>query len=312
MRSAAVLLERLPILPAPAKPMDRRTFIDAGAGAMGALALTKTSVVHALSPSWVHPPATGPEDLGRYLETFDSGLEAIGHGDLSSFLPGETRTLGDRTPLARGALRAVYLTGMLGDLPIEMQADPRVQDRLWRMAPEVTTTMDAMTAHLDERTSSEWVDLQKTLRRRTNPGMAIAEALTREGAMAGLSRSRRLQTRAMLTHITLRLRSQPPDVVVREYRDKVERVADSDGTDAMARRELAARVGEEAYWQLRGQDPAERQSPRGLRTMGWGLAIAGVGGLIILAGAFEGVFVITVGAVVLLVGLVQLVLSALS
>ena len=294
--------------------MDRRSFIDAGAGAglLSALTLAQSSPLAGLAAPLTSGPAAAPEDLDAYLNTMDRGLDAIADGDLSDFLPGDARSLGDDAPLARGALRALYLTGMVGDLPYEMQVDPRVQDRLWRMAPEIDETVADMHARLDEVTSSEWVDLQETLRARSNPGMAIAEALTREGALAGMSRRRRLQTRAMITHLTLRLRGQPPDVVVEEYRDKVARVMDSDGFDAIARRNLAAELGEQTFWELSGRQAPEDGTPRGLKTLGWGVVITAAGAAVVVAGALPGVFVMTIGVVVMLVGLIQLIVHALT
>ena len=294
--------------------MDRRTFIDAGAGAglLSALTLAQSSPLSGLTGPLTGGPVAAPEDLDEYLDTVDRGLDTIAEGDMATFLPGDERSLGDQTSLARGALRALYLTGMIGDLPLEMQVDRRVQDRLWRMAPEVNESVTSMLSHLDEVTSSEWVDLQETLRRPTNPGVAIAEALTRKGALAGMSRKRRLQTRAMITHIALRLRSQPPDGLVQEYKDKVSRVMDSDGFDAMARRNLAAELGEQAFWDLSGRQEPEGGTPAGIKTLGWGVAITGAGTVIVLAGAFPGVFVMTVGVIVMLVGLIQLIVYVLS
>jgi hypothetical protein len=165
-----------------------------------------------------------------------------------------------------------------------------------------------MRTHLELRTSSEWADLQVRLQHRRNPAMEIVEQLSNGAEEMGLSRRRRLHTRALITQTSLRLRSQPPEVVVAEYLDQTRRVMESRAMDVMAQRNLAARLGEAAFWNER--EAARRETPRGLKTLGWGLAIFAGSAVIVAAGGFIAVFGMTAGAIVMLVGLVQLALSS--
>ncbi len=294
--------------------MDRRKFIEigAGAGAAGIVSLSSASCAPALPQmgSLGGSPGKSRQDLDLHLATLDRGLGLLAEANLagSPTWPGYQ----EKNQLTRDALRTLYFSGMLGDLPIESQIAPQVQQRLWQMAPEVDSTVASMTDYLEHLTSSEWAELQLFLRYRNNPAMVLAEELTDHAAMHGMSRSRRLQTRAIITNTALRLRSQPPEAVVGEYLETMRKTADSDAVDAMARRNLAARLSEEAFW--RHQDaaslPLAQPTPRGLRTMGWGLVIFAAGAVVVAAGAFDGVFVMTAGAVVMLVGLIQLLINA--
>lgn len=294
--------------------MDRRRFIEigTGTGAAGIVSLSSGACAPVFLQTGDLGGALGGSriDLDLHLSTLDRGLGLLAEANLA----GRPTRPGDpaKNQLTRDALRTLYFSGMLGDLPVESQIEPKVQQRLWRMAPEVDNTMASMTDYLDRVTSSEWADLQLFLRYRNNPAMVLAEELTDHAAMHGMSRSRRLQTRAIITSTALRLRSQPPEAVVGEYLEKMQKMADSDGMETIARRNLAARLGEEAFW--RAQAAAIRTesqgTPRGLKTMGWGVIIFAAGGVIVAAGAFPGVFVMTAGAVVLLVGLIQLLVDA--
>jgi hypothetical protein len=296
--------------------MDRRRFIELGAAVApaGAIGIANTSCLHSPTPSLGTGLSVPGPDLDSYLAVVDHGLDRLSTTRIVR-RPGLAGGITEeewerRNQLTRGSLRALYLTGMLGDLPLESQADERVQQRLWQIAPEFDRTVSTMTDHLSSRTSSEWADVQRLLRHRTNPAIEISAALTDEGALFGMSRGRRVQTRALFTQAGLRLRSQPPDLVVQEYLTKMEKAAESDGMDALARRRVAAAAAESAFW--RDIAPKNRlgRTPTGLKTLGFGVVIFGAGALIVSAGSDVGLIVATIGAITIIVGLIQLLVYA--
>lgn len=286
--------------------MDRRRFVELSAASVpAAVALSSASCVPQLrrADSFGVPQALGSAELDTYLLTMDRGLDRLAS---QRILNPEAADADDA--LARASLRTLFAVGMLGDLPYENQVDDRVQERVWSMSGEIDETTSAMRTHLELRTSSEWADLQVRLQHRRNPAMEIVELLSEGASDLGLSRRRRLHTRALITQASLRLRSQPPEVVVAEYLDQTRRVTESRAMDVMAQRNLAARLGEAAFWAE--HDAARRESPRGLKMLGWGLAIFAGSAVIVAVGGFVAVFGMTAGAIVMLVGLIQLAISA--
>lgn len=288
--------------------MDRRTFLGMGAGAGGLVLLADpvSGRVPGVALSGFSREPDRVPDLGGYLEMYDAGMDRIAESDFGGRI-GENGRNGVTLPLLRGAVRSLYATAMLGDLSVHDQVDPQVQARLHAVAPEVDSALGAMERYVEARTSSEWVDLQLALRERDNPALEVASALTSQGAMLGLSQRRRLQTRALFTHASLQMRARPPLEVAGEYRQTLERARTSSAIDALAHRRLAASRGELAF-EL-GSPPSvpvdDRTRNPGLRTMGWGVVIFSAGVLIVAVGFFPGVFVSTVGAIVLVIGLIQ-------
>jgi len=289
--------------------MQRRNFLAAVATTTAGLA---AAPLGAVPPVPAEPgPLPPPPDMEEYLTRVDRGLERIGSWSPTA---GAAKFDGDRAAtdaLARSSLQAVFLTGMLGDLPIPSQLDPGMQDRVWRAMPLFDEATDGMTAFLESRTSEDLARVQSALRA---PGTTerVIESLDAEAGRTGVSASRRAQLREMLQHVTWRLAHQPPSLLVSEYLDKVERVADTD-VDAEARqRQLAARVGEEVFWKAEERTKRQRRISRGAKTVGIGFLVTAAGGAVLAAGAFPGVFVMTVGVIMMLVGLIILLVGVLT
>jgi hypothetical protein len=139
----------------------------------------------------------------------------------------------------------------------------------------------------------------------------------------------------MVSQAAWRLAHQPPSLMLDEYRSKMERVDGSDIAAAARERWLGAKVGEGVFWarvaaEERGApavaavaDPAtsnrDRTIARGLKGMGIGLLIFGVGAVLASSGqsALEGIgpvglVVGTVGAIWFLVGFLILLVGLLT
>jgi hypothetical protein len=257
-------------------------------------------------------PRIVPEDMDAYVAQIDQGMEHLATVPMENRIPVKGADYEARAELARKSLRALYLTGMVGDLALEAQADPRIQKRLLEAAPEIDDAVLSMTEFLSGLTDTEKADLQTVLLHKSNPAMQISEALTDESAVLGLSPQRRLQTRALVTHVSWRFRNQPPDLVIGEYVDKVVKLRDYKGQEIIDQRKLAARIGEEAFWKVQ-ETPADATDsgglPWGLKVMGLGLVVFGAGALIASNGADAGLLVGTLGAILFVIGLIALIVK---
>jgi len=283
--------------------MERRKFVAAFAATAAGLAAHPLGAAPPM-PAEV-PMLPPPPNMEEYLTRVDQGLARIGNWSPTA---GVTSFHGDRAAtdaLARTSLQAVFLTGMLGDLPIPSQLHSGMQDRMWDAVPLFDGAADGMTAYIGSRTQEDLARVQSALRA---PGTTqrVIDSLVAEADRTGVSAPRRAQLREMLQHLTWRLAHQPPSLLVSEYMDKVEKVADTDVEAEARQRQLAARVGEEVFWKADERTKRKRRISRGMRTMGMGLLVTAVGGGVVAAGAIPGVFVMTVGVIMVLVGLVVL------
>lgn len=295
--------------------MERRDFIKVTA--TSAVAASATSVcIPALSagqPAHTAGSSTSPiPDMTEYTARFDAGMARIGEWSLTSEYP--DFTAGDREAtdsLARVALQALYVTGMLSDLPVEAQADPVFQSRIQAAVPTMDEAADRMTAFLQSRTEAELAHVHEVLRN-TDAGSRIARALDHEAGLCSVSDSRRVHFSRMLDEVQWRMSHQPPALLVDEYLDKTSRLLASN-VDAEARKQwLNARVGplllataDSGKKSLRA-----KRTSRGLILMGIGVVVFGAGALIASGGNLSGAFAGTVGATLLLIGLITLIVAA--
>jgi hypothetical protein len=211
----------------------------------------------------------------------------------------------------RGSLECLFVRGMLGDLPLEQQLHPGMQQRVWRSMPLFDEVTAAVAQRLTSYPEHELRALQADLRPTEGRERLIA-ALDAEAALTGVSDARRAQTRRLLDEVTWRLAHQPPSLVIGEYVEKVEKVVASDVFVESRRQRLAAALGEQTFWELsrpgaRRADAATRWA--GAQTLGidvvhrsTGVAVAAsvetvIGAVVVVAA--------TVGVIALLVQLVK-------
>jgi hypothetical protein len=267
------------------------------------------------APSFPLPP---PPDMEAYLARLDAGLDRIGRW---------TPAMGAQDDLARHSLQAMFVTGMLGDLPVEKQLDRGMQDRLFRSLPLFDDAVDGMTRFLASRTPQDFAAAQTALR---SPGVRenLIARLDAEAEQTGVSAARRAQTRGMLRQVTWQLANQPPSLIVGEYLHKVEKVAATDVRTEARQGRLAARVGEKAFWTLQERAAqttggtatvqTRKKRGRGAKVLGIGFLVF-AGGLGLAAASSDndlaigaGAVAATVGVVMILVGLVMLIVDATS
>lgn len=290
--------------------MDRRDFIAVTATTSATLASLASSAHAGAPPELVAAMAVPPvADMDEYVARVDAGLSRIGLWSVTAELkefPGDRKAT-DR--LVQVSMQSLFMTGMLGDLPLPQQLDPRMQERVERALPLFDEAADGMTAFLKSRTEMDLHEASANLRR---PGVsdAIIDGLVLEAGRTGVSAPRRGQLREMLKQMSWRLAHQPPALVVDEYLEKVARAAESDLETESRQRAIAARVGEEFFWEQGGKTPRQRRHDRGARLLGIGAVVFAVSGGLVAAGAYPAVFGMTVGAVQMIIGLLMLLSAA--
>lgn len=288
--------------------MDRRDFITASAGAAVTMTVLPPTAHASGHASAVLEP---PSDMGEYVARVDAGLDRIGRWSLTADTHDVAPDLPPIERLAQVSLQSLFMTGMLGDLPIHQQLDERMQSRVERMVPVFDEAVDGMSAYLGSRSTA---DLQTAATNLRQPGaiQRIVDTIEREAGRTGVSAPRRRQLRDMLENVAWRLTNQPPSLVINEHLEKVDRAAQTDIESESRQRAIAARIGEQVFW----EDDKERRAPRnprfsrGVKLLGIGFVTFAVSAGLVAAGAFPAVFGATVGAVMMLVGLIMMLASA--
>jgi hypothetical protein len=299
--------------------MDRWEFLKKSA--LGAAGLTTTGSLGCTPglPGSRRSLAPHP-DMTAYLDQFDVGIARLDEWSIASSFPDFQGDAALLDSLGRTSVKTLYSTGMFSDLPIELQVDPRMQDRMWAIQPAMDESIAGITNLLDRQAPEDLARVQAALRERPAFLRQFSELIDAEAARSGLSDARRYQFRTQLAQVGWRLQHQPPSLLLDEYLVKVEKVSASDIESEARQRWLAARVGERAFWHQE-QGKRGRRISRGLRTMGIGVLIFGASALLIAAGSggndADGVIIVgaigaTVGSIFILVGLIMLLVGALT
>ena len=284
--------------------MDRRNFVKSGATSAASL-LAASAYAPALLLS--HPRMVeAPPDMDAYLTRIDDGMARLGRWSSADYLTVRpaASTLKEADPLGSAALQSLYIAAMVGDLPIEAQKHPGIQARVLDAMPIMDRATTSMAEFLRSRQPSDLLVVQTGLRD-YGAGPRIIAALDGGAQAIGVSDRRREHTRSIYANVEWRLRNQPPDLIVSEYLEKVDRLTEADVRRAATVQGLGAQLAEEAFWQAE-RSTRDRRISRGGKTMGFGLLVFAVGGAIVAGGSFAGAFVMTAGAVMMLVGLVML------
>lgn len=293
--------------------MDRRDFIlNSALGAAGLASAASLGCTPGVSR--LRQVVAPRPDMSAYLDRFDIGIGRIDEWTVSSSFPDFHGDASLLDSLGRESMKTLYATGMFRDLPVEYQAHPGMQDRMWAIQPTMDRSIAGITGLLNRQTPEDLRRVQATLRARPMFVGEFAHRLDTEAARSGLSEARRHQFRAQMTQVGWRLQHQPPSLLVNEYLVKVEKVSASD-IEAEARQSwLAAKVGEAVFWRLQ-QSKRKRRISRGLRTMGIGALIFGASAVLVAAGGSDGATAVglvgaTVGSIFILVGLIMLLVGA--
>jgi hypothetical protein len=300
--------------------VDRRRFLETGAaGAAAALAGS------ACAPSFriaERKPNEMPPDMKGYVSRIDAGMKRLESWDSTSWAPAWKGNRSEADALGRTALQSMFLTGMVGDLPLQGQVHPEIQARLESNVPLMDEATERMSNFLRAQAALDLGGVQRALRDH-GAGPRIITSLDDVAGDLGVSSWRRAQTKALFSNAEWRLRNQPPGLVVSEYLEKVDRLGDSDVTREARQQTFAARLADEAFWTAQEQTTKTKRQARisrGARVLGYGaLTFAGGAVLIAVGSGLEtdaegvplgiGLVLGTVGVITMLVGLIILIVG---
>lgn len=285
--------------------MDRRNFMRTGAVGASGFAVAGGAPLNEAAQRG----GSLLYSMDDYLEQVDEGLARIDEWTIDESVDEST----DADVLGRKIVKSLYMTAMFRDLDVEDQLHPGMQDRMWAMQDTMDEAMDGVVDLLDRQTPESLERVRAALRDDASIKERIARFFDLEGGRTGVQDKRLEQTRASIDYVTARLSSQPPALLIEEYREKVEKVVASDIEAEARQRWLLSKVGEKTFWSL-AQAASKRQDriDRGLRGMGIGLLIAAGGAALFAIGADVGLVGMTVGAIWFVIGLVTLLVGTLT
>lgn len=317
--------------------MERRDVLKLGAAA----ALTGCAVPATTFRAVPPPPAWTPETIADALADLDATLDKM-----AALKPRPELFVGERTLDAKRAARghdlvvrtlaAMHVAATLRELPPEVQAREEVQRKVWQSLPMIDAAMLDMNDYVTQLTPADRRAIQEQLRNDPSAGMNAIGKLDEHAAAAGVSNRRRMQMRAIATHLSWRMTKQSVDATLEDTLDKVRRISERHGRDEETRRLIAAKVAEAELFGAHANHPAhaifsvgvpdnEERSRRASHTLGVGAVLLGIGavtagvgtGLVVGfnsgndGGAFAaGLVMITIGAALGLAGIITLIVGA--
>ena len=241
--------------------------------------------------------------------------------------------LAEQEDFMQRSVRSLYVSGIFLDLPEQARPHAGLQQRVIQTMPDMDSSVRDSYAILASLGDEQHAQVRDVLHRQPDLGMRVAEVLDARAGELGISRKRRMQLRSAAVEISTRMRRQHPATVVQEYLAKTEKVYERHGESEL-RRQVTARAAEQLFWTRVAQsDPAPYlpasvpassspgavQTPqpepgsRALRASAWmfgiGLVSAMTGLIIVKAGAFPGVFVITLGVLLLLAAFITVIVG---
>jgi hypothetical protein len=302
------------------------------------------------SPADVPPVPVSDEEMRPLLGRMDETLLAMNDANLTRellphALPLPTHDgehMAKVESLLQKSVRSLYVSGLFLDQPEAVRAHPGLQKRVIDSLPVMDGAIRESTAVLASLTQADQAAFQRTLRKHPEIGMHVAEALDQRASELGISMRRRMQLRMAAVEVSSRLRHQHPGILAEEYLAKTNKAYVRHGESELTRK-VATEVGKQLFWAPAGvelaQGPSGKppgkhqpapapyggfppgevpESPkpgaRALRAAGWMFGIGlgtFIGGLIVVeAGAFAGVFAMTVGVLLVLIAIVVALIGA--
>jgi len=250
--------------------------------------------------------------------------------------------------LFRQNMRSLYVAGRFLDMPPEMQAHPDVQEMLWSTQTDLNEAVLGTTEMLASLNDDQVRRIQAVLRKNPELPERLAMLADEPAREDGILLTRRLKLRAGVLDLGKRMRDQSPSLVIDPLVNKSQRIVDRPESVGSSQRMLAARVGEQAFWEhqdllrkyseawskriaangptlqvLPPEEPSKGRRVLGVggHMMGYGLASVGVG--LIFAGLYNLaeveafhvlalVFGVTVGPILLTVGALVALVGAIA
>lgn len=314
--------------------MERRDVLRLGAAA----ALSGCAVPAANFRSVPPPPKWTPAEVDSALADLDATV-----ANITNRPPSPSLFIGEGTLDARRAahghdlvvrtLAAMHVAATFNELPPDVQKREDVQRRMWRALPMIDSAMMDITDYVERLTPVDRKAIQEQLRKKPNAGMDAIGRIDAQAAAAGVSNRRRLQMRAITTHLSWRMNKQSVDATLDDTLDKVRRIRERHVVNEQVARAMAAKVAEAELFDkpshvilAAGVDEPEGASARhraarvlgvGGILFGIGAVVAGVGGILLATNGGNdggvtaaGLVMITVGAALGLAAIITLIVGA--
>lgn len=175
-------------------------------------------------------------------------LHKIVEGRAKKKLSAETSAkIAEQDAMFRRMLSTVLITQAFRELPVETQVEPAVQTRMWRHYDQIGSTIFEISDMLASLDAKQRAQVRSTLQEQPDLAMELGEQLDARAARAGMSTTRRLQLRKMMSQTAFRLKSGHASSMIDEYATKVEKLRTTDERNAAAI-DLTSKLGERAFW----------------------------------------------------------------
>lgn len=238
--------------------MKRRDILLRGGAAAGlGSGLLETGCAHGPAAD-AEPPLPDPAFVASICNSLDQRCAWIDQhqlaGDLAPalrrpFTPDEAAKAARYDRLFRSSIRTLYLTGRFLDLPDEIKVHPDIQARMWAAQPQMDDAILGTTELLESLTPENHREIQRVLRERPELGEQLAVLMEEPAREDGIPFKRRLGLRTTTTDLATRMAAQSPALTVDPYVRRVRKIEARRQTPSEGTRRLAARVGQEAFWQ---------------------------------------------------------------
>ncbi len=209
--------------------MDRREFLRFGAGAgLLSAALPSTS---GLGANVAFASPVRQRELTRHLASMDHALEVLRQGSLfdeilgvpaSSVSSPEASRVED---LCKTSMRSLLVLGMFRDLTEREREHPEVQERIWRIMPEMDEAVFGMAEALGRLGPRDHRRVQDRLKRGPDIVMNLGGVFDRHARGLGVSFKRRAHLRKLLADVSWRMKKQSPMILVDDCLTKVRKMA---------------------------------------------------------------------------------------
>ena len=226
--------------------MKRRDFLIGGMGALAAGVTGCAGISQLIAPNWQN---ITPAEMDHFLMGLDGVMNRITENPETGQFFGEFQGQSPNekeAQLFRQGMRSLLLVGNFGDLSIEGQVHPGMQQRLQYSAPEMDAAVFGTMDQIKSLSPTARADMQSVLREDPALRNRVLEAIDLEAAAVGGSNRRRKQLHVMGKHIIGRLQHSS-DMFINEYVTKCEKLTARPGSVAETQRFMMARMGQAAF-----------------------------------------------------------------
>lgn len=331
--------------------MKRREFLKGSAQSVVASASVGFSPGKLVAPSWIKVTSG---EMDTFLSGLDNTMNKIADNTKSGLFIRELMNQQSNEKdmaLFMQSMRSLLLVGNFGDLSVQAQVHPGMQQRLKYSADEMNSSLWGVTDMLKSLTTNDKKHIKSVLKENPDLPERILEATDFEAKFVKVPVRRRLQLRSMGKRVIKRLKHSP-EMVIDEYLKKVEKIEKYSGSEEDMQKLLIKQMGKKHYeesvkeaekaikeWNEmqvstapigyesiqfdQGQEDKKREKdPRfkvGKRVLGIGAITTGVGLIFLAASSASEIMLgmglvggVTVGPILILVGLIILLVKAIE